>query len=143
MVSISHEKRQQTDARLRGVLAQAELERLPGAWCFSEEQGDREATLDPLALAAIRDGEVLSQLVPAAATSGERFCVLSFHFPPGQDNSGFVGWLAGELKHALGAGVFVICGSNRARGGIYDYWGVPEALGDEALATIARLARVN
>ena len=139
MVSISHETSSQTRARLRRVLAQASLERLPGAWWFCESDA-HDTIVDRRALAVVRDGEVLSQLVPADGATGERFCVLSFHFPARDDNSGFVGWLATELKLALGTGVFVICGFNSARGGIYDYWGVPEALGDEALESIERLA---
>ncbi|WP_280394542.1 DUF6196 family protein [Nocardia brasiliensis] len=64
----------------------------------------------------------------------EKFGLFSFHFPTGMDNSGFVGWLAGHLKRALGTGVFVVCGSNRERGGIYDYWGCPV----ELLAAVER-----
>ncbi|WP_418115082.1 DUF6196 family protein [[Actinomadura] parvosata] len=32
-----------------------------------------------------------------------------------------------------------VCGSNRARGGIYDYWGCPVGLRDDALAVIREL----
>ncbi|MGV9884105.1 DUF6196 family protein [Streptomyces sp. NPDC003006] len=34
---------------------------------------------------------------------------------------------------------FVICGSNRARGGIYDYWGCPIDLLDQAVAVVRTL----
>jgi hypothetical protein len=70
----------------------------------------------------------------------ERFGLVSFHFPAGLDNSGFVGWLATELKSRLGTGLFVVCGSNRHRGGIYDYWGCPVELLGEVVATIRSLS---
>ncbi len=61
------------------------------------------------------------------------FC---FHFPDGLDNSGFVGWLATHLKETLGTSVFVICGQNSDRGGIFDYWACPLNLGDEVAGMI-------
>ncbi|MBA3339895.1 MAG: hypothetical protein H0T54_09185, partial [Geodermatophilaceae bacterium] len=63
----------------------------------------------------------------------------SFHFPYGLDNSGFVGWLGSVLKHELGTGVFVVCGQNSRRGGIYDYWGCPAQLRHEAARVIEEL----
>jgi hypothetical protein len=88
-----------------------------------------------------RDEESWSRLVPltAEADDVERFGIFSFHFPDGADNSGFVGWPATHLKAELGTGVFVVCGSNRARGGIYDYWGCPIDLLDQAAATVETL----
>jgi hypothetical protein len=65
--------------------------------------------------------------------------IFSFHFPDRSDNSGFVGWLATHLKQRFGTGVFVICGHNASRGGVYDYWGCPIALGDDIIAEIRRL----
>lgn len=59
--------------------------------------------------------------------------------PPNADNSGFVGWLATHLKTQLGTGVFVVCGSNHERGGIYDYWGCPADLLDQATQVIDEL----
>jgi hypothetical protein len=87
----------------------------------------------------VRDNEVDSQLVPADGGAGQKLAVFSFHFPPAVDNSGFVGWLATELKASIGTGVVVVCGSNSARGGIFDYWAVPESVRDGALAVIVRL----
>jgi hypothetical protein len=29
------------------------------------------------------------------------------------------------MKKKLGTGVFVVCGQNSNKGGIYDYWGCP------------------
>jgi 2-iminobutanoate/2-iminopropanoate deaminase len=62
----------------------------------------------------------------------ESFGLFSFHFAHGVDNSGFVGWLATIMKRELGTGVFVVCGQNSNRGGIFDYWGIPIAMKDEA-----------
>ncbi len=49
-------------------------------------------------------------------------------------NSGFVGWLACWLKRELGTGVVVVCGQNSRRGGVYDYWGCPAHLCEQATA---------
>ncbi|WP_344534499.1 DUF6196 family protein [Streptomyces albiaxialis] len=43
------------------------------------------------------------------------------------------------MKAELGTGVCVVCGSNRARGGIYDYWGCPVDVLDQALAVVRAL----
>jgi hypothetical protein len=43
------------------------------------------------------------------------------------------------LKTELGTGVFVICGSNHTRGGIYEYWGCPINLLDQTTAIINSL----
>ncbi|NJP96284.1 hypothetical protein HCN51_43795 [Nonomuraea sp. FMUSA5-5] len=141
MVSVSVESAQQTEARLRRVIAAAELVVHDGVWCFEESPADRPPALTRDTLAVVRDGESWSALVPFAPEhdGAERFGVFSFHFPAGVDNSGFVGWLATRLKARLGTGVFVVCGSNRARGGIYDYWGCPIDLRDDALAVIREL----
>jgi len=55
------------------------------------------------------------------------------------DNSGFVGWLATHMKRSLGTGVFVVCGQNSARGGIFDYWGCPYAIRDSFFREIEGL----
>jgi hypothetical protein len=86
------------------------------------------------------DVSALVPVVPETAEPVERFGVFSFHFPAGVDNSGFVGWLATHLKRRLGTGVFVVCGSNRARGGIYDHWGCPHALLPQVVAVIDELS---
>jgi hypothetical protein len=59
--------------------------------------------------------------------------------PAGMDNSGFVGWLATEFKRRLGTGVFVVCGQNRDRGGIYDYWGCPVQVRAQAAQVLDEL----
>ena len=60
-------------------------------------------------------------------------------FPEGVDNSGFVGWVATHLKRHLGTGVFVICGQNSRRGGIFDYWGIPLQMRNAAQSLIDAL----
>ncbi|RJL33245.1 DUF6196 family protein [Bailinhaonella thermotolerans] len=141
MVSVSVETPEQTGERLRRVIAEAELLVHDGVWGFEESPADRPPALTGDELAVVRDDESWSRLVPLTREREgvERFGVFSFHFPEGLDNSGFVGWLASELKARLGTGVFVICGSNRGRGGIYDHWGCPIDLFDEAVAVVGDL----
>ncbi|RKS75560.1 hypothetical protein CLV35_2030 [Motilibacter peucedani] len=141
MVSISRETPEQTHARLRSVLARAEMTVFDGVWSFAETPLDEPPQLSAATLAVVRDEDSWSALVrdDVQDAGRERFGLVSFHFPAGVDNSGFVGWLAGELKTRLGTGVFVVCGSNRARGGIYDYWGCPVGLLDDVVGVIRGL----
>jgi hypothetical protein len=136
MVSISHETPQQTGARLRSVIASADFVALTGEWAFREAPLENPPSLTPTVLAVVRDEESWSWLTTAEPADTERFALFSFHFPPGLDNSGFVGWLATQLKQELGTGVFVVCGQNSRRGGIYDYWGCPAELRGDAAAVI-------
>lgn len=142
MVGVSRETPTQTRARLRTVIAGAEMTVFDGAWCFDESPLDEPPRLGLEVRAVIRDDECWSTIVPDDGSdwSRERFGLLSFHFPPSLDNSGFVGWLAGELKARLGTGIFVVCGSNREHGGIYDYWGCPVELLGDVVAVVQRLA---
>ncbi|WP_433438326.1 DUF6196 family protein [Nonomuraea sp. CA-141351] len=144
MVSVSIETAEQTEERLRRVISQADLVVHDGVWCFQEFPADQPPALTGETLAVVRDQESWSRLVPLTQERDgvERFGIFSFHFAGHVDNSGFVGWLATHLKVELGTGVFVICGSNRARGGIYDYWGCPIDLLDEAIAVV-RMLRVS
>lgn len=140
MVSISRETIEQTDARLRQVIRRAQLKVYQERWTFEEfPLAEFASRASPEALALVRDDQVWSQLVPYRG-EGEAFKVLRFHFLAGADNSGFVGWLASLIKQTLGSGVFVTCGSNAGAGGIFDYWGVPEAIGEEVAEFVARLA---
>jgi len=141
VVGVSRETAEETRERLQGVLGLAEMVVLPGTWSFFESPRDRPPVLDDDLLAVVRDEDTWSVLRPSDEDGDrERFGVFSFHFPEGVDNSGFVGWLAGALKEQLGSGVFVVCGSNRDRGGVYDYWGCPRELLDDAVAVVHRLA---
>ncbi|MGP4027073.1 DUF6196 family protein [Actinomadura sp. 3N407] len=142
MVSVSIETSEQVEERLRRVIAAADFVRHEGVWCFRESPADHPPTLTADTLAVVGDQDSWSCLVPATAQDGgdvERFGIFSFHFPDQADNSGFVGWLATHLKSRLGTGVFVICGSNRSRGGIYDYWGCPIGLIDDVIEVVEGL----
>ena len=131
---ISVETSAQTHERLREVIREAEFALVDGTWCFEEfATTEFMSAVNPAALALIRDGERWSQLVPATASAGELLAVWTFHFPDGADNSGFVGWLASEIKAKTGSGVAVICGQNSLRGGIFDYWMCPIEVSDAAL----------
>lgn len=138
VVSISRETSEQTKQRLRRVIAAAELVSLDGAWAFWEAPLDQPPTLSPELLAVVRDEDTWSWLAPADPDASEPFALFSFHFTD-LDNSGFVGWLATELKRRLGTGVFVICGQNSSRGGVYDYWGCPLQLREEAARVLEDL----
>jgi hypothetical protein len=139
VVSISRESPEQTEQRLRRVITAAELVTLDGDWAFQEAALDQPPDLSERMLAVVRDEDSWSWLAPATSGAGERFALFSFHFADGLDNSGFVGWLASVLKRDLGTGVFVVCGQNSERGGIYDYWGCPAQLRDEAARVIRQL----
>lgn len=141
MVHVSREGPEQTHERLKRVLGAAIITRYDEPYVFEEIPLDEEIDWNNGTLAAVIDDKILSRLRPAHQGDAdvERFGILSFHFPDGQDNSGFVGWLATHLKATLGTGVFVICGHNVDRGGIFDYWGFPWKLRDDVLATIESL----
>ena len=140
MVDISHETVEETDKRLRRVIRAAQLKVYEQPYAFTEFALDKLAVAaDPEALALVRDAEIWSQLVPHRTGAAETFTIFRFHFAAGLDNSGFVGWLATHLKRRLGTGVFVVCGQNAARGGIFDYWGCPISLREGVLAEIENL----
>ena len=143
MVSISHEDVIATDARLRRVIKESRVRFFDGSWSFEEfplSDFVERAHCDALAL--VRDEHVWSQLLPHRG-EGEAFALFRFHFPVGIDNSGFVGWLATILKTELGTGVFVTCGSNRLDGGIFDYWGIPDALRERGFAVVRQLCGIQ
>jgi hypothetical protein len=132
---VSQETTEQTEVRLLEVLRQANLKLYSGTYCF-EEYPRAEYVFNPDALAIVGDDDVWSHLVPGADASKELFSVFSFHFTPGLDNSGFVGWLASKIKTQTGSGVFVVCGQNSAKGGIFDYWGCPIAVAEEIIKIV-------
>jgi hypothetical protein len=139
---VSRESEAEWAARLRRVIAAAEFAVYEQPFVFLESPvGDGAPELRADAVAMIRDDHVWSQLVPVARADREPepFALFRFHFPPGIDNSGFVGWLASRLKTELGTGVFVVCGHNSRRGGIFDYWGCPFELREQVLRVIRRL----
>lgn len=139
-MNISRESLEQTETRLRHVIARADYEVFPGAYAFEEfPLSDFAARANPDALALVRDHEIWSQLVPSQDTQKELFGLFGFHFEEGLDNSGFVGWLATHMKRELGTGLFVVCGQNSQQGGIFDYWGCPAELKAEVEAQITKL----
>ncbi|MBB1626576.1 DUF6196 family protein [Achromobacter sp. UMC71] len=142
MVNISRETAEQTEQRLRHVITQARLRIYPGTYAFVEFPLDQfPGAVRADALALVRDDNVWSQLVPSDGTHDEQFGLFRFHFPPGADNSGFVGWLATHFKNRFGTGVFVTCGQNLSDGGIFDYWGVPQTLAEEVFGEVERLVQ--
>ena len=137
---ISQETPEQTEALLRRVIAAAELTWHEGQFAFHEfPVKDFPGNELRDALAFVRDEEVWSVLKAAGPDTAEPFGLFSLHFQDGPDNSGLVGWLASTLKRELGTGVFVVCGQNRGRGGIFDYWGVPMAMRSAAGEVLKRL----
>lgn len=139
---VSQETPEQTDARLRRVIAAAELSWHEGQFAFYEfPLRDFPVKEAQYGLALVRDEEVWSVLKAAGPDAAEPFGLFSFHFRNGLDNSGFVGWLASTLKRELGTGVFVVCGQNSRRGGIFDYWGVPMAMRSATVEVLNQLRR--
>lgn len=142
-MDISPETPEQTRRRLLRVMAHARVDVLSGDHTFAEFPAAQfsahlASSLAADALALVRDRNVWSALLPAPAQTPaqDRYAVVSIHFVPDIPNSGFVGWLASELKQQLGTGVFVICGQNSADGGIFDYWGIPRSVADQAVGII-------
>jgi Family of unknown function (DUF6196) len=136
---LSHETPAQTDARLRRVIREATLHVFPGTYRFVPlGLTDFPSRARADAQAFVRDDETWSQLVPVdEGPSG--YVLFRFHFPEGVDNSGFIGWLASLIKRQTGAGTFVVCGENPARGGIFDLWGVDLPIGAEVLSLVRTL----
>jgi len=137
---ISNETTEQTESRLLKVIAEAELEVFEGHYVFEEFPLKAfHASFKDDALAYVRDKDVWSQLAPSEDTTKELFTLIGFHFKPGFDNSGFIGWLATHLKQKLGTGVFVVCGQNSRKGGLFDYWGCPYEIGNAFIGEVRAL----
>lgn len=137
---VSNETPSESAARLLTVIANAKISVLETPYTFVEfPLVEFPALLVNSALAFVRDESVWSALVPSARETDEKFVVFRFHFTPGLDNSGFVGWLASHLKAKVGTGVFVVCGQNSVRGGIFDYWGAPLCVAAEVIQEVRRL----
>lgn len=136
---VAMESAEQTHRRLSRVIRESRLEVYEGDWAFEEFPiTEFQQRASPSALALVRDDATWSQLVPYRG-SGRALALFRFHFSPAIDNSGFVGWLASQIKATLGSGVVVICGSNSQDGGIFDYWAVPAAAGAAVIALVRRL----
>jgi hypothetical protein len=138
----SLETLEQTERRLGQIAAASRIEVLDGLWWYEEfPLAGFPARGRTDAIALVRDSQGWSQLVPVGSTDRpiEQFRVWCCHFPPGMDNSGFVGWLASHIKARTGSGVFVVCGQNSGKGGIYDYWGCPAQAANAVLAELGTL----
>jgi Family of unknown function (DUF6196) len=135
MVSISREHPVESERRLRAVLRAAEIEHLRGTWCFERVTDDAPDE----AIATVRDIDGWCALVPAGEDAKEHYGLTLTTFSPGIENSGYVGWLATAIKRRLGSGVFVICGDNPRRGGIFDYLGYPAEISDAVRVLIDEL----
>jgi len=85
MVSVSKEPPEQTDNRLRRVIARADLIVHDGVWCFEEFPTDKPPALTGNTLAVVRDDQSWSRLVPLTQQDEptEHFGIFSVHFPPG------------------------------------------------------------
>ena len=141
---ISQETGEQAQVRLGRVLAECAFVVYEEPHAFVEFNVLKFPNeLVPVALAFVKDEDVWSALVPSDSPEQERFVVFGFHFPPGLDNSGFVGWLASHLKRRFGTGAMVICGQNSLRGGIFDYWGAPLSVANEVVAEVQRLREIG
>ena|SRR5918996_3718127 len=137
MVSISEERAVVTERRLRAVLRKTRVRHLPELWSFIRYEG----SVPDDAIALVRDEDGWCALVPIEGR--ENFCLTSMVFPEGLDNSGFVGWMASTIKRELGSGVFVICGDNPQRGGIFDYCGYPAEVAERVRSLIGDLRGIE
>lgn len=135
---ISTETQEQTENRLKKVIQSANLKIYDSEYYFKEVAIDK-FQFEEQALAIVRDEEVWSFLIPSKTAESENFKLFSFHFKDGLDNSGFVGWLASKIKRELGTGVFVVCGQNTGKGGIFDYWGCPTEIADTVIKLVHQL----
>ena len=135
---ISNETVEQVEKRLKKVIQTADFRIFEKSYYFKEVPiANFEFEME--ALAIVRDHDVWSFLIPSVSTKTENFKIFSFHFESGLDNSGFVGWLASKIKQELGSGVFVVCGQNTNKGGIFDYWGCPIEIETEVISFIKKL----
>jgi hypothetical protein len=141
MVNISQETTEEINTRLRSVIKEASLKVYEETYCFQEfPLVSFPSMASSEALALVRDDRVWSQLIMYTGGPEEKFGLFRFHFPAGADTSGFVGWLATHLKLKFGTGVFVVCGQNSQRGGIFDYWGFPIELATQVIAEVRSLS---
>lgn len=141
-MNVSLESPADTQRRLLSVIARAELCVFEGSYTFAEFNVAEFPPITAQALAYVRDDEVWSVLAPSTDPTQELFQMFSFHFAPHLDNSGFVGWLASHLKAIFGTGVFVVCGQNHRRGGIFDYWGCPISISEKIVEEVVRLRQL-
>lgn len=145
-MDVTAETPAQANERNRRVLQTAKLTWLSGRFVFAPCSPNRadQAALDDDTLAVIRDGSRLSSLRRRRLEDeGGTIRVFSVHFPPKATNSGFVGWLATEIKNETGSGVGVVCGFDSQVGDLFDYWCVPDEVAGRVLEVIDGLRSVD
>ena len=112
---ISQETSTQTQARLRKVIAEAELLVYDQPYVFEEVSVERFPSHHIAdALAFVRDSHVWSALVPQRQQQHEAFSIFSFHFPSSLDNSGFVRLLTPRPSAVAGRTEFTYTGQHVA-----------------------------
>ena len=127
-------------ARLLEVIAHADFDVLAGLYAFAPLTDGATPRKD--SLASVRDGGVWSELVPVDDTAAPMaFRIFSFHFDPGLDTTGFVGWLHSHLTRSTDTEHIVLCG--RSAGGgpgrIFSYWGCPAPNATGVIADVRAL----
>ena len=142
---VSAETAEQTDARLRRVMAMATLDVDDRSWWFEELARSRTSSVGRGRMPS------RSSATPTAGASSSR-SARPTHRPSDSGSGPSIPERGGQQRlrrlarhpHQArnpGGGVFVVCGQNSRRGGIYDHWGCPEAVADQVLETIHALAR--
>jgi len=127
-------------ARLLEVIAHADFDVLAGLYAFAPLTDGATPRKD--SLASVRDGGVWSELVPVDDTAAPMaFRIFSFHFDPGLDTTGFVGWLHSHLTRSTDTEHIVLCGHSArgARGRIFSYWGCPAANATRVITDVSAL----
>lgn len=137
MVDVVAESPDQVHAKLCRVMREATIRQV-GVFFWKEFADPDVKGLTPHALALVRGVGNWSALMPSLGTEPDLLHVMRINFVDGQDNSGFVGWLATLLKAELGTGVAVVCGFDSANGGVFDYWCIPNAVKKDAVALLER-----
>lgn len=137
MVDVVTESPGEVHAKLCRVLREATIRQV-GVFVWKEIVDPVAEGLTPHALAHVRGLDNWSALMPSLGTEPDQLHVMRINFVDGQDNSGFVGWLATLLKAELGTGVTVVCGFESAHGGVFDYWCIPNAVSKDAAALLKR-----
>ena len=141
-MNIQMESNEQKEKKLARVIRNATLKVYNNPYCF-HEFGKDLTVIPPKTLAIVMDDDGHSALVPATENETETYLIFRFHFDALLDNSGFVGWLASNIKNKLGAGVFVLCGKNSRKGGIYDYWGCDWEIGTAVIEVVNELRKTD
>ena len=89
------------------------------------------------AVALARDEDGWSQLVPApGARSASGWALIRLSFVAGAAIDGLTDWLAAYLRRRVTPRLMIASGLSQRTGGLYLYWGVPLALGEQVMREI-------